>query len=892
MTINYKEITATLEELKSSPDGVGVTESVIEIMTSLAPRVESLGLYALGFEALSAIEDFGRRTRAYLLFMKHLPKTPPFLNFYVEAMAPVLDAVNKIEAKNERVTALMTLEEQAPKRAETLETRMRLWRLALGFAVAPDFKEPDPKEHSKELPKTVDYVFYRRFTLLGIAAQLPREEPFQTLFVESMKLGMAAAEELQEPYYRMFALTFIGEMIAGRGEMEALHNTTIRRTYEAAKKIMDPLASELALIELLGSVPKKPPFIEILDEMMNTALNFFSVKSWMSDVDVYDVVDYVLSAEEVGLKETKQNRLVREKYAVDLGIALEGLIGELKDMRFIDTLKPYTHVWIKPKELRRSVQKVIDYLEELSKTYRGSEILRPINIMDKAITGGAPAAGSELGVEAGEVMAIDLGATNTVVMKRSGASRPEFIDLASISKRYGSIPLIPTVLGSETNEIGTGVNDSAPLVNIKQRLMEGAPEGAAHVERFYSILYRHLKGVVVKSGWFKLIPRPMSDVLYLTVPVGFKDYSVAVSRIASKIFKGVKVELIEEPLAAALGYQVAECSDKVVMLLDFGGCTLNSMVVRLNVKEVNVVAKPDMALVLGGNDIDYWLAQFLAEKIGLSASSGEFPRALMAAAEDVKVKLSSSAEVPFVWDGREVCKVSRTEFEEVLDSHDFYRLVDRSIAYLIRRAEKVGLERGRIEAVILTGGTSQIPSFKDKVGHLFSDLRRTNRIYDHSPHTAVAEGAVQYGTRDVVDRHLSIAYALRYATEPGKESLFSYSIVLEKGVKLPMEKVLRLTPAEKLGVQNALSLELYEVPDSKVARRWVREDGIEFIKQEIVTQGDTARPLHGLKSVTVDFGTEVSGDVLVTLSVDESGLLSVKYGPEMESVVKTDIRLQ
>jgi molecular chaperone DnaK (HSP70) len=111
--------------------------------------------------------------------------------------------------------------------------------------------------------------------------------------------------------------------------------------------------------------------------------------------------------------------------------------------------------------------------------------------------------------------------------------------------------------------------------------------------------------------------------------------------------------------------------------------------------------------------------------------------------------------------------------------------VDRSVSYVLKRAEKVGVKKDRIEAVLLTGGSSQIPSFKDKIAYIFPDLRNKNLIYDHSPLTAVGLGAALYGTRDVTDRHLGMAYALKYSSAD-KDAPHSYSIVLEKGEILPL----------------------------------------------------------------------------------------------------------
>ena len=232
--------------------------------------------------------------------------------------------------------------------------------------------------------------------------------------------------------------------------------------------------------------------------------------------------------------------------------------------------------------------------------------------------------------------------------------------------------------------------------------------------------------------------------------------------------------------------------------------------------------------------------------------------------------------------------MTREEFESILDKHDFYKFIDRFILYVIKRAEKVGLKKERIEAVLLTGGSSQIPSFKEKIGHIFPNLRVQNLIYDHSPLTAVGIGAALYGTREIVDRHLGMAYAIRYATRE-KETTHSYSIALEKGEHLPLEKTFRITPARKLGAQSEVSIELFEVPEALVSRRWVREEGVEFLKQELIQAREAA--LKGLKVVTLPFKEHLMEDIFITLVISEDGMLSVRYGPDNRPV-DTGIRLQ
>jgi hypothetical protein len=133
-----------------------------------------------------------------------------------------------------------------------------------------------------------------------------------------------------------------------------------------------------------------------------------------------------------------------------------------------------------------------------------------------------------------------------------------------------------------------------------------------------------------------------------------------------------------------------------------------------------------------------------------------------------------------------------------------------------------------------------------------------------------------------------MAYAVRYATDDN-DAPYSYSIVLEKGEPLPIKKTFTIRPARKLGIQNELSIELFEVPESIIARRWVAESGIEFITQELNQTRDIA--LTGLKTVTLPFEEKVNSEDEIQIHVNETGHLSLTYG-DQNGVIETGVRLQ
>lgn len=882
-TVSY--IKQELSSLKAEPDHSRLREVIGAVAKNLPKTPETVGLFEDAFSLIGTLTDPAEKRDVLIGFARELPSTGAFLPLYARAMEAAVDEADTYDEAPRRITELVRLANELPAADDFLALRFRAWRLAMGMADKPRHQKAPLPAVAKQLPKVNDYTFYRRYTLLGIASQLPKEEAYLGLYKEAVEFAIEAVPAIEEPYYRKYALLYIADMLPKTGFFHPIYVQAMLEAYKAAKEMRDPFAREWAFLDMVKITPKTADFFPMLQELLDEALKFFTVKSWMGDVEVFDVVDFIFSAEESGMYESKKNRFSRGKYASILALELEKLTHELNDTRFITALKPYTHVWVQPKQLRDAVKKVVDHLESLSATYHGKEIERPVFLMESHLEGDAKAK-RLTAVAPDECIAVDLGATNTVVMRKKRGARPEFIAPENISRRYGNVSFIPTILSAESNSIGAEVTGDSPICNIKQMLLDGNPKGREHTERFFRLLYGGIRKTAPAPGWFSVFSKPLAEVAYITVPVGFTDYKNALKEIADKTFRGMNTDFIEEPLAAAFGYQVVDEREKVVMIIDFGGSTLNTMILRLNMKELHVVAKPERALVLGGHDIDVWLAEHLAGKIGLRGR--ELPYKLICKAEELKIALSTSNEAPFEWNGKEVLRLTRQEFEEVLDSHDFYRFIDRTIAHIVKKAEKVGLRKERIEAVLLTGGSSQIPSFKDKIGDVFPALRVKNLIYDHSPLSAVAEGAALYGTRDVVDRHLAMAYAARYATT-GKDASYSYSIVFEKGEPLPFEKSFSLSPAQKLGPQKELFIELYEVPDSLIARRWVREAGVEYLKQELSEAPNMA--LKALKTITLSFKEPVAEPVDAAFVISESGELSVSYGPAKVKL-DTGLRLQ
>lgn len=880
-----KDIIHTIE---NSSDPREKRNILINAVKKLSKTPESLSLFYLYFDLLNKIEDAGEKKACLSEFIKEIPQTSDFRILYLKVIESTIDAASNMEDRKRSRLELFHILNEMPKTEDFIKLRIHALRLAMGLLEKPEHRKALLPEIAKELPKSSDDSFYRRYTLLGIANELPKTGgEYLNLYKDAIQLAIEAADFIEEPYYQEYALISIARELPKTGDYLTLYKLAVSGALNAATAIEDPLARKYALLDILKDLPKAPDFFNIFHEIIKQTLNFYSVRKRLENIDVIGRIDYFLAGEQKRITESKKAHYAKIKFAQSLAREIEEFGLHLNDIRLIETLKPYTHAWIQPPELRHTVKKIVDRMENLRDTYHGREIEQPIFIKEYHPLYQNGRYQARKNIHPRTSLSIDLGATNTVVMLRKGLEQPDFILLGPISKLYGKTYVIPTLLNPETNSIGAEAEGKSTVVNIKKMLLDGSPQSKEYMERYVRILYQHIKKAMGANGRFPLFSSNLADAVYITVPVGFYNYRKYMKDILERVIKGANIIFIEEPLASAIGYQVAEEQDKIIMLIDFGGCTLNTMMLRLNVNEIHVVSKPDRAKMLGGRDIDMWLAEYLAKKIGIQKEN--IPYQLILKAEDMKIALSEHRTAPFEWGKTEICKVSREGLEDILAQHDFYKIVDRTISNILKKSEKIGIKKDMIDAILLTGGSSQIPSFKEKLAHTFPILMGKNAIYDHDPLSATARGAALYGTRNIItDRHLAFAYAIRYTTK-NTDAPYSYRLILEKGEAIPIEKTFKLTPAMTLGQQDEIYLELFEVPESLIERRWITESGVEFIKQEIKQIGDIA--LKDLKIITLSFKEPITEAVYAAFCVNEAGYLMVKYGKEMTEL-ETGIRLQ
>ena len=101
---------------------------------------------------------------------------------------------------------------------------------------------------------------------------------------------------------------------------------------------------------------------------------------------------------------------------------------------------------------------------------------------------------------------------------------------------------------------------------------------------------------------------------------------------------------------------------------------------------------------------------------------------------------------------------TRGELEALLDAHDAFSDIDRTIRRALNDARERGYKEEDTKNVLMVGGSSQIPAVQQVVRRIFG----RDRVMLHRPLDAVARGAAAFVAGVSFYDHIQHDYALRH----------------------------------------------------------------------------------------------------------------------------------
>ncbi|MEP6818058.1 MAG: molecular chaperone DnaK [bacterium] len=241
------------------------------------------------------------------------------------------------------------------------------------------------------------------------------------------------------------------------------------------------------------------------------------------------------------------------------------------------------------------------------------------------------------------------------------------------------------------------------------------------------------------------------DKAVITVPAYFNDAQRQATKDAGKIAGLEVMRIVNEPTAAALAYGLDKKKDETIAVFDFGGGTFDISILEVG-EGVVEVKSTNGDTHLGGDDIDESLTEWIIEEFkkdqGIDLSNDKMAlQRLKEASEKAKIELSSTMEteinLPFVTADQSgpkhlAMKLTRAKFEQLAEP-----ILGRLKAPVEQAIKDAGLQAGKIDEVVLVGGSTRIPKVQEIVKGLFGGKEPNKSV---NPDEVVAIGAaVQAG---------------------------------------------------------------------------------------------------------------------------------------------------
>ena len=234
----------------------------------------------------------------------------------------------------------------------------------------------------------------------------------------------------------------------------------------------------------------------------------------------------------------------------------------------------------------------------------------------------------------------------------------------------------------------------------------------------------------------------------ITVPAYFEDAQRQATKEAGQIAGLNVLRIVNEPTAAALAYGLDKGEkEQTILVFDLGGGTFDVSLLEIGdgVVEVRATSGDNH---LGGDDWDQRIVDWLADKFkaaqGIDLTKDKMAmQRLREAAEKAKIELSSgqstSINLPYITVDADKNplfldqQLTRSEFQKITSD-----LLERCRAPFQAVVKDGGISVGKIDHVVMVGGSTRMPAVSDLVKELTGGREPNKGV---NPDEVVAVGA-------------------------------------------------------------------------------------------------------------------------------------------------------
>jgi hypothetical protein len=264
------------------------------------------------------------------------------------------------------------------------------------------------------------------------------------------------------------------------------------------------------------------------------------------------------------------------------------------------------------------------------------------------------------------------------------------------------------------------------------------------------------------------------------------------------------VRFLDEPVAAALGYGLSLSSDRLVLVVDFGGGTLHMAVAAITARQSEqgrsrIIAKA--ARSIGGGLVDRWVLEEVGQYFGFPLKGEAFEedgqfwyRQMLAEARRVKegVFFNQAATfrlappeilrrpIPGGQPGQLKVEITKEKLQNILKSNGLYRALAECVEELEEQCVGQGLNLDAVQDVLLVGGSTLLPG----VYSVFEERFGRDRVRAWRPFEAVAFGASVFSSGRLTHTDF-IMHEYAILTHDPKTHMPQHTVIVPRGTRFP-----------------------------------------------------------------------------------------------------------
>jgi molecular chaperone HscA len=221
----------------------------------------------------------------------------------------------------------------------------------------------------------------------------------------------------------------------------------------------------------------------------------------------------------------------------------------------------------------------------------------------------------------------------------------------------------------------------------------------------------------------------------VTVPAYFDDAQRQATKDAARLAGLHVFRLLNEPTAAAVAYGLDQKPEGIYAIYDLGGGTFDMSILQLRRGVFEVMATAGDS-ALGGDDMDYAIAEWIMQQAGVAQDAGHgLLRRLAQEGRRIKEALTNneSGNVAIqLNDGQWQGELTRAQLADLIDP-----LIDRTLVPCKRALRDAGIKVDEVDGVVLVGGSTRVPRVRERVESFFG----IPPLADIDPDRVVAIGA-------------------------------------------------------------------------------------------------------------------------------------------------------